>query len=293
MPLLGNILGGAAGSIGLGLLGGKTAAETNKANLAANRENIAAQAANQEKAIGSLQDVGPFGSTLRDPATGGFTSTQPGAPSAARARTTLATGDIDRAGRLNELGSGFNYTVPTLPAAQGVIDRENALQQTLYDRGLDQLLASRQRTGEGIQPANSPFEAATADAIGRFAAQNRLGSKRDAIDLFNKARAADIGVLREGIAANQPQAGFPAFTTGGPGAQAANVIAQTPPRAAVPDIGGAIPFQATGGVVQDVMRQEQARQQNKNFLEALRLLGNQGRASPRATNILGTQARTI
>ena len=274
MPL-GNILGGAAGAIGLGLLGGKTASETNKANLAANQQNIAAQAANQARATGALNLTTPFGSTLQDPDTGGFTSTQPGGPSAATARTKLATGDIGRAGRLNELGAGFDYTVPTLPAAQGVINRENALQQTLYDRGLNKILESRQRTGEGIQPANSPFEGATADAIGRFAAQNRLGSERDAIDLFNKARAADIGVLQQGQIANQPQAGFPAFTASGPGSTAANVIAQTPPRAAVPDIGGAVPFQAAGSVVQDVMSQERARESNKNYLEALRLLGNQ------------------
>jgi len=271
---LGSVLGGAAGALGLGFLGGKTAAETNRANLAANRENIAAQAANQARATGALNLTTPFGSTLQDPDTGGFTSTQPGGPSAARARTTLATGDIDRARRLNELGSSFNYTVPTLPAAQGIIDRGNVLQQTLYDRGLNQLLASRQRTGEGIQPANSPWEGATADAIGRFAIQNRLRSPEDAINLFQRARTGDINALQQAQIANQPQAGFPAFTAGGPGAQAANVIAQTPPRTVVPDIGGVIPFQAAGGVVQDVLRQEQARESNKNFLEALRHLRN-------------------
>jgi hypothetical protein len=275
MSIHGNILGGVASAVGLGFLGSKTAAETNKANLAANRETIAAQAANQARATSALNLTGPFGGPKLDPETGGFISVQPGGQDAATARSSLAFGDVGRAGRLNELGTGFGYTVPKLSDAQGIIDRENALQQTLYDKGLSDIVASRQRTSQGIQLPNSPFEAATADAIGRFAAQNRLGSERDAIDLYNKARAADIGVLQQGQIANQPQAGFPAFTTGGPGATAANVIAQTPPKAVTPDIGGAVPYQAAGGVVQDIMRQEQSRQENKNFLEALRLLGNQ------------------
>lgn len=272
---LGSILGGVVGSIGGGLLAGKSASETNRANLLANRENIAAREKLQQDAIRATGNLTtPFGTTRQDPDTGGFESFQPGGLSAATARTTLASGDVERARRLNELGRGFTPTVPTLAGAKTIVQGDDALQRVLFERGLSDIVRNRQRLGQGIQQPGGPFEGSTARELGDFALRNRFGGERGAIDLFQKARAGDISALQQAQIANQPQAGFPAFTAGGPGTQAGAVIAQTPPAPVTPDIGGAIPFQAGGNIFASLVSQEQARTRNKDFLDALRLLGN-------------------
>jgi hypothetical protein len=270
----GNVLGGAIGQVAgpalLGVLGGKTAAEKNKADIAANQANIAAQAANQARATSALGLTGPFGGPKPDPKTGGFVSVQPGGEDAARARSTLALGDVGRAGRLNLAGDQFQYTLPNLESATNIARRDVGRQQGTFDKSVQDLVASRQRTGQGM--ANEPFHAATVDALKRAADEFNVGVETTGLNIYNRQREADVGLLAAIQAANQPQAGFPAFTSGGPGATAANVIAQTPPRTQISDIRGAVPYQAAGGVVQDVMTAERAREDNRNFLEAIRHL---------------------
>ena len=78
-------------------------------------------------------------------------------------------------------------------------------------------------------------------------------------------------------AAFAPQAPAPGFTGGNPAAgQAGNVIAQTPPPAPAIDLSGAIAPTAVSNTLRNVFAQQQATQQNKQFLDALRTLGNQG-----------------
>jgi hypothetical protein len=257
-----------------GLVGGQTAKETNEAQQRSTAANIAAQAANQQRGLDALQGSTAFGEISRTPS-GGFQTTQPGAADAAKARSTLSSGDLDRAARLNQAGQDFGFTLPTLADARSVVERDNALQMGQFQKGLDDLITSRQRTSGGIQLPGSQFEGETVDAIGRFADANRLGGETQALDLFNKAREADLALLGQQLNVNQPQVALPAYTTGTPGGTAANVIAQSPPRTTVPDIASAIPFQAAGGIINQLQAQEQRREDNKNFLEALRVLGNQ------------------
>ena len=257
-----------------GLVGGQTAKETNEAQQRSTAANIAAQAANQQRGLDALQGSTAFGEISRTPS-GGFQTTQPGAADAAKARSTLSSGDLDRAARLNQAGQDFGFTLPTLADARSVVERDNALQMGQFQKGLDDLITSRQRTSGGIQLPGSQFEGETVDAIGRFADANRLGGETQALDLFNKAREADLALLGQQLDVNQPQVALPAYTTGTPGGTAANVIAQSPPRTTVPDIASAIPFQAAGGIINQLQAQEQRREDNKNFLEALRLRGNQ------------------
>jgi hypothetical protein len=257
-----------------GVIGGQTAQETNKAQLASTAANITAQRENQERGLDALQGSTAFGDISRTPS-GGFQTTQPGAADAAKARSTLSSGDRARAARLNQVGQDFDFAMPTLADAQGVVDRDNALQMGQFQKGLDDLITSRQRTSGGIQLPGSRFEGETVDAIGRFADANRLGGETEALDLFNKSREADLALLGQQLNVNQPQVPLPAYTTGTPGGTAANVIAQSPPKSTVPDIASAIPFQAVGGIVSQLQAQEQRREDNKNFLEALRVLGNQ------------------
>jgi len=257
-----------------GLVGGQTAQETNEAQQRANQANIAAQAANQQRGLDALQGSSAFGNVTRNPA-GGFDVAQPGAADAAKARSVLSSGDLDRAARLNQAGQDFNFTLPSLADARSVVERDNALQMGQFQKGLGDLITSRQRLGGGIQVPGSDFEGATVDAIGRYADQNRLGGETKALDLFNKSREADLAILNQQLGVNQPQVALPAYTTTTPGGTAANVIAQSPPRATVPDITSAIPFQAAGGIINQLQAQEQARQDNRNYLEALRVLANQ------------------
>ena len=257
-----------------GLVGGQTAQEANEAQQRSTAANIAAQAANQQRGLDALQGSTAFGEISRTPS-GGFQTTQPGAADAAKARSTLSSGDLDRAARLNQAGQDFGFTLPTLADARSVVERDNALQMGQFQKGLDDLITSRQRTSGGIQLPGSQFDGETVDAIGRFADRNRLGGETQALDLFNKAREADLALLGQQLNVNQPQVALPAYTTGTPGGTAANVIAQSPPRTTVPDIASAIPFQAAGGIINQLQAQEQRREDNKNFLEALRVLGNQ------------------
>jgi hypothetical protein len=251
-----------------GAIAGKiTSEKVNEANVAANKANIAAQAENQKRAIDALSLKGPFSSTIRDEDTGGFTSIQPGSESAVEARSELARGDVERAKRLNLAGNQFQPTLPDVGAATDLARRDIARQQGEFDKSIGDLIASRQRTGGGM--ANEPFHAATVNALQRAANKFNVGAETKGLDIYNKQRTADVQLLAAIQAANQPQAGFPAYSTGGPGATAANVIAQTPPRAVVPDISGAILPQAVGNVAQDIMRREQDRLDNQNFLKAL------------------------
>jgi len=253
-----NVLGPIAGAVFGGLMAGKTGSEANKANLQANRENIAAQSANQDKALDLLREDA--------------VQNQLGGQDALKARGNLAFGDIGRTDRLNKAGTDFAFTLPTRADAQGVVDRDNQLQMANFEKGLGDIVSSRQRLGQGIQLPNSKFEGGTVDAIGRFTDATRFGGEREALDLYNKSRESDLSILAQQISANQRQAPAPPYqTTSG---TAANVIAQSPPPARVADLGSAVPWQAGGSVIQTVMAQEAAKEKNRQFDELLRHLGN-------------------
>jgi len=259
-----NVLGPIAGAVAGGLMAGKTGSEANKANLQANRENIAAQAANQDKALDLLREDA--------------IQNQLGGPDALKARGNLAFGDIGRTDRLNKAGTDFAFTLPTRADAQGIVDRDNQLQMANFEKGLGDIVSSRQRLGQGIQLPNSKFEGGTVDAIGRFTDANRFGGEREALDLYNKSRESDLSILEQQIAANQRQAPAPGYkTTSGAGA---NVITQLRPPSRVADLRGAVPWQAGGSTIQTLFAQEAQRKKDAQLDLLIRTLGNQRAGVP-------------
>ena len=258
--------------IGTALLGGTmdylTGRETNKANRENTNALIAAQRENQERGLQSLTGSSPFQTTTRD-AAGGFNVDQPGAAIATAARSNLSFGDVDRSRNINELTSNFGFTLPTLSGARDIIERDRALQQGQFDKGLGDIVTANQRQFGGI--SNTAQTPAAIDAISRFTQANRFGGEREALDLYAKSKAADIGNLQQQIAANQMLAPAPGFQAGvGPGTTAANLVAQTPPPAQTPDLSGALPWRAGSNVISQIQAQEQAALDNKRYLEALK-----------------------
>ncbi|KKL47436.1 hypothetical protein LCGC14_2335550, partial [marine sediment metagenome] len=189
--------------VGGGLFDFLTARETNKANRENTNALISSQTANQEKALNAITGSDAFSTVSRN-AEGGFDTAQLGGADAAQARASLSSGDIDRAGIVNDASRNFSFNLPTLSDARGVVQGDNALQQAQFDRGLNSIISQRQRLGGGVN--NEPFAAGTVDAIGRFSQANRFGGEREALELFNQSGQADVGLLQAILSANQPRA---------------------------------------------------------------------------------------
>jgi hypothetical protein len=266
---------GVGGAVIGGLLGLGGSLLASDAQGDANAANIQAQAANQEKGLNALQSSDPFKQTTRD-AKGGFTTEQPGADDAALARTTLAGGDIERALGVNAADTNFNFKLPTLQASRDVIEGENQAAFGQLQDGMNSIIANRQRTGGGIQLPNSQFEGGTAKALGDFVKSNPRGGEVAAMDLFNKAGTSGLALKNAIKTSLAPQAPAPGYTTGGPGATAANLIAQTPPIQQSADLSSALPFFAGSNIVGQIQQQQQ-NAQNREFLLDLnnRTVGNQ------------------
>ena len=264
---------GILSTVGGGLFDFLAANETNKANRENTNALIASQDRNQEKALSSLTGSDAFSTVSRN-AEGGFDTSQLGGADAAQARATLSSGDIDRAGIVNDATSNFTRSLPTLADARGVVQGDNALQQGQFDRGINSIISQRQRQGGGVN--NEPFAAGTVDALGRFSQQNRVGGEREALELFNQTGQADVGLLQAILNANTPRAGAPAFTGGPPGGQAAASIIQSPPPAQSVDISGALPFAAGGNVLQQIQADDAASKEREFLLSLFnRTQGNQ------------------
>ncbi len=255
-----------------GLLDFGTASQTNKANRENTNAIIASDRANQETALQSLTGGDAFATTTRTPE-GGFDVSQLGGADAATARSSLASGDIGRAGNINELTEGFQFQLPTLSDARGVVEGDNALLQSSFDQGLEDIIIQNTRQFGGINNTNQT--PAAIDAIARFADAKRFGGERDALDLFSGSRSNDINALLQQLSANQLQVPAPGFSTGGPGNVAANVIAQTPPHDPPIDLSGALPFAAGSSAVAQLQQESADAERNRQFLLALRTIGDQ------------------
>ena len=265
---------GILSTVGGGLFDFLAANETNKANRENTNALIASQDRNQEKALSSLTGSDAFSTVSRN-AEGGFDTSQLGGADAAQARASLSSGDINRAGIVNDATNNFAFNLPTLADARGVVQGDNSLQQAQFDRGIDSIISQRQRLGGGIE--NQPFEAGTVDALSRFSQANRFGGEREALDLFNTSGQADVGLLQAILNANTPRAGAPAFTGGPPGGQAAASIIQSPPPAQSVDLSSALPFASGGNILQQIQAQESSDQERKFLLDLFnRTQGNQG-----------------
>ena len=243
----------AVGSIAGGVLGSKAQQDTSKANIAATKEM-------QEKALNAYTGGGAFGQTTRTPE-GGFNITQPGGPDAALARSTLASGDIERSLGVNAADRNFAFTLPNMQSARDVITSENLRNQGQFQQGLDKIIKARTRSGGGIQTPGSQFEGATAQAIGDYTRSKPMGGEVASMDLYNKSRTGDIALkdaLKASLARQVPAPGFAAGT--GPGASAAQVLAQMPLPRGTPDLSSALPFYGISDAVSGAMSQAQRRE---------------------------------
>lgn len=245
------------GSGALGLLGGYF---TNRANQDAASINAAAIGANQEKALNALTGSDAFRRVTRDG--GGFKLTQPGAPSAANARTDLARGDeIFRAPGINAADRDFRFTLPTLASANQLVDRDLARQRGVFDEQAGQVRESQRRR---FPDQNTGGEANTLDKLYQLNREFDWGKERLGMDLYNKSRGADLDIKNALKASLALQAPAPGYVSGGPGAQASNVIAQTPPPARPADLGMALPFASGANVVAQLLQNERYEQDRKD-----------------------------
>ena len=286
--------GDAAVSAGSSLFDYFTADKVAEANAKASADNIKAQGANQERALNALPSEDEFKITTRD-GTGGFKSTQPGGLAAADARGQQAAGDASfRVPAQNAASRDFSFKLPTISDAQGLVDRDIGRNQEQYDFDTNQLVSLLGRK-DMSRDNSSGFAPMALDALSRSAKGRQVNRERDALSLFDSSAANDTSQLLRQIQANSPLAPAPGFTTGGPGATAANAIAQSPPPSQPADLSGALPFAAGGSLFSGYQAQERADTQNKQFLAAIRSLGNQGGGFSGGSNtgLINTQVGNV
>jgi hypothetical protein len=178
----------------------------------------------------------------------------------------LQQGDVGRAGRVNDLGNNFNFTLPNLDAAKAVIGERDARGQERFDRLGANLINSNRRA---IGPGNSGLSGSTTQALSEFSQQNRLNSGPDAIELLGSSNADDLNNLLRQIQANQAQA--PTLTS--PASGAATIMAQLPSIPARADLSGAILPGVASGAISDARDREREAanriQENKLFAAIL------------------------
>jgi len=244
--------------IAKGLLGGIVASETGANQTAANRETLAQNQFNIDRGVNILE--------------GDAVGRQPGGQDALKAKASLAGGDIQRAGDINRITKDFDFSLP-LNEANELAQRDVSRKQGAFDKGLADIVSSRQRLGGGIQMPNSEFEGGTVDALARAANSFNTGVETQGLDIFNKQKTADLNTAAGELDLQSLQSPAPDFVnTSGQSAQ----IASKSPGTIVPSISPLqVAAQAGGGVIQSMQQAEQSRQDNANFLEALRHLGNQ------------------
>ena len=259
------------GTAAADLFGGK---EANKAKIASNTANVAAQGANQEKALDALGGSNDFSATKRN-ADGGFDNKQVGGRKAAKARESLSFGDLGRADNLNDITNNptntFNSLQDAIKFNQQDSNIHNRQVTDLINRDKENLLRSMGSGNSGYQnQANSNlFELA----------QNYKRPNVEALDLYNKQGLADRSRDQGNLSLQQLMAPAPGFTSSNVGGTAANVIAQSPPVGVIPDLGSTVGAAALGNLGRDINARTAAtnaqESQNKFLTALLRQQGNQ------------------
>ena len=259
------------GTAAADLFGGR---EANKANITSNTANIAAQGANQEKALDALGGSNDFSATKRN-ADGGFDNKQVGGGNAASARERLSFGDLGRANNLNDITNNptntFNSLQDAIKFNQQDSNIHNRQVTDLINRDKENLLRSMGSGNSGYQnQANSNlFELA----------QNYKRPNVEALDLYNKQGLADRSRDQGNLSLQQLMAPAPGFTSSNVGGTAANVIAQSPPVGVIPDLGSTVGASALGNLGRDINARTAAtnaqESQNKFLTALLRQQGNQ------------------
>ena len=259
------------GTAAADFFGGK---EANKANIASNTANVAAQGANQEKALDALGGSNDFSATKRN-ADGGFDNKQVGGGNAASARERLSFGDLGRANNLNDITNNptntFNSLQDAIKFNQQDSNIHNRQVTDLINRDKENLLRSMGSGNSGYQnQANSNlFELA----------QNYKRPNVEALDLYNKQGLADRSRDQGNLSLQQLMAPAPGFTSSNVGGTAANVIAQSPPVGVIPDLGSTVGASAISNLGRDINARTAAtnaqESQNKFLTALLRQQGNQ------------------
>ena len=265
MSLLETIGGGL-----MGIIGSKMTAD---AQTDANRANIAARAANQEKGLDALQSKTDFGITKRAD-DGGFDVNQVGGADAAKTRGITSFGDVKRATQANKL-TDFNPKLPTVADAQGVIDRDISRTQRRFDRGVNTLLEAQRRKFDGVN--NTGELPATIRALAEFSDANKFNREKNALGLFDKSMSNDLANVNARLGNLTTRAPAPAYTSGAPGVAAAQLVAQTPPATQIADLGGAAPFMGGQAILKDIQNQAATKENNALMRQLFsRQMGNQG-----------------
>jgi hypothetical protein len=264
MPIHSNLLGAITTGIIGGLFDRNTAKATNSANVEANRANIAAQAANQEKGLQALTGSTPDATTTRTPDGGFNTAFTPGGSS-----DVLFQGDIGRAGALNRASENFGFKLPNLASAQGVVDRDNALAQRSFDEAFEQAtLRGRQATGD----IDTGYNSRTATALGDVANKLRTNREQSALNLFDQSGNNDLSRLQQQITSNQRQS--PQLSS--VGGTAANLIAQSPPSATISNLSGAVNSAAGSNFIAQIQQRIALDEAEDRKLNVIRALGDAG-----------------
>ena len=269
---------GPAINLASGILGGSAAKDVAGAQTAANEATIAAQMARDEKSLDALTGGSAFGQTSRTPE-GGFQLDQPGADSAAAGRTALAGQDLEqRIPRIGEL-TAQEFSPFGLDPAGGIPKARDYVMEGIgqrrkeLGRGAGQVASATQRAYGGLGSTNE--QPAMLDALSRYYEKTGIPDPgREALDLFYKTGSAGETLRNQALGNQALMAPAPGFTSSTVGPTASTNIAQRSTPATIPDLSGAAFPLSVAGATKNIADQYAADERNKQFLEALRHLGN-------------------
>tara|TARA_R100001594_G_scaffold41729_1_gene73662 strand:- start:2094 stop:2945 length:852 start_codon:yes stop_codon:yes gene_type:complete len=259
----------------VGTLSDKLAGDKlNEANLAA---RAAENQAKDEKFKTGLNLAGTSGtdfSTRNFNAAGGIDLNQAGGPTAANVRKLATIGDYGKQQAVNEAISNFKPTIPNLAAAQGMVDRDNALTQSTVDRMYDQAVLKRGQTPLGATSSN--YNASLMDAIGRVSDKTKFNREQQAASLQQTSLNQDLKNLMALRQAHTLDAPAPAFTDPNPGATAAQVATQMPTRTYDADLSEVTPYASGSKLTQTLMQQMALEDADRKRADLIRQLGDAG-----------------
>ena len=276
-------MGIGAGLAAGGLLDYITGREYNEA---LQKKTAADQAMVKEKegrALGMLGTSGTdFTTRNLNPSGQGIIEKQRGGGTAATVRDTAVGGDLQRQLAANAATRDFNFSVPDLATAQGIVDRDNALTQGIRDRMFHQAAL---RTGQtDLGQASSDYSANLMDAMSRASDQTKFNREQQAGELLQKSQAGDINNLIKFLQAQQLHFPAPQYQDRTPGSTAAQVITQMPTRDFAVDASPiGLGAQAGSNLIGQLMAYNQAEQDKKDQAALIRQLGDAGAFSKGTT----------
>jgi hypothetical protein len=266
------------GNLITGVLGGESAKDTAGASVTANRETIDAANKRLDKSLKALTGGSAFeqvGMTEE----GGFQKDQPGDIASATGRATLAGQDLEqRIPRIGEL-TDQEFSPFGLDPAGGIPKARDYVMEGINQRreelgrGAGQVASATQRAYGGLGSTNE--QPAMLDALSRYYQKTGIPDPgREALDLFYKTGSAGETLRNQALGNQALMAPAPGFTSGTVGPTASTNIAQARLPATVPDLTSAVGPAAIAGTVKNITDAYTENERNKQFLAALRHLGD-------------------